>query len=95
MERRASVHVGGRTYSEVVNMAKYREYFDESDFLGIRPTWEHWTRPVKAEGDDGLNRLNGNHLLYGWIEGLFQSDRSPFFCLSERNDKAPWSYQFE
>lgn len=89
---RASIHVGGRTYSEVLDMEEEREYFDESEWVGKKVDWETYTRPVTTRDMDDLN---GNHLLFGWLESIFQSDRSPHFCLTEYNNDKSFVYQFE
>lgn len=93
-QRRASIHVGGRTYSEVIDMAEVREHYDEAEFSRRKPTWERYTRPVTVKADK-VESLAGNHFLFGWVEGIHQSDSSPIFALEEGNNpKAKWFYQF-
>ena len=92
---RASVHVGRRTFSELLDMKKEKESYDESIEDGYeKPDWETYTRPVIVHGETGYDQLK-DHILYSWLEYLFQSDISPVFCLTEFNNSTEWSYQFE
>ena len=49
-------------------------------------------RPVKVT-DENLHIVNGNHFLFGWLEGIFQSDCSPAFCLEEFNKGHEYEYE--
>lgn len=91
---RATVHVGGRAYSEVLDMDEIKLRFDEAHHAEKIP-WDAWTRPVRVVGEDAFDDLRGNHLLFGWCESLFQSDHSPFSCLTDLNEDAEWVYEFE
>lgn len=92
---KASVTVGGRTFSEILDEKEEREYFDESSRPDNGITWEHYTRPIEKVDETGLEKLNGNHILFGWIESLFQSDMTPYMSLTYMNEDKEWSYSFE
>ena len=92
---RLSVTIGNRSCSEVVDVQQEKEDYYESGWVNDPPTWEQWMRPIKIHAND-LESLNGNHILYGWVESLFQANGNPYLFLTEGNAKIDdWYYEFE
>ena len=84
----ATIRCGGRSVSEIIDLEEEEEHFNDSYHPDETLTFDHWTRSVKV---DDINIVNGNHLLFGYVECLFQSDASPVMFL--KGDE-PWSYEF-
>ena len=95
------VSAGGRSFSEDINLAEYRECFDELKSNGANPdladvTFEQWVAPIRTPDVLSLKELaeyNGKHFLYGFIENLAQSDVCPQFVRESERVKVEvtWS----
>lgn len=88
-----TVGVGRRFYSEFIDVHELKEHYDEAEFIGGKPSWKRYTRPITCT-EKQLSKLR-NHFLIGWVESTFQSDASPFFCLTEYNPEKKWVYIVE
>ena len=75
-----TITCGNRSVSEVLDLAEEQEQFEHAYHPDETLTFEHYTRPVTVLSKD-LATLNGNHLLFGYMECLYQADFSPFSWL--------------
>ena len=74
-------------YGENICGEDYRSieaYFQECKSNGSNPhlenmTFEYYIRPIGKTRlkNETFKEYNGNHFIYGWFEGLIQSDNCP------------------
>jgi hypothetical protein len=64
-------------YDTTQNMGFY-EYLEGEEAEGINPI------EIRYSDIDSVNSVNGKNGVYGYLEGLFQSDRCPSFLYESR-----------
>src|ERR1035437_1296094 len=83
-----------KTYSERLNYKEYEEEFKKAKSNGSNQELENinfldYCKEVVFEWNDkNLQEFNGNHLIYGYLECLDQSDDIPIWIVeAEENEE--------
>jgi hypothetical protein len=77
MKIKVEIRCGNRYVGEYLDLSEIRDGFDDATHA-LHPGLEYYIRPIEFKNSqDELERFNGNHFIYGYLEGLFQSHSGP------------------